>query len=169
MKTLVATLAVTGLLIANAAAGPYYYGGGYCGPYGGYGGCYYGGGCNNFWPGLAIGLGVGALTTALVSSSQHSDTVYYAVPTPVYTYNPTAVSTTAAAPPPPQPVVAKSVVWVPSTPGAGQWVPDPEPYAYFAAAPSPKPKTVVISTTVVAATVSRTSSAGGVPVYALAH
>jgi hypothetical protein len=50
--------------------------------------------------------------------------------------------------------------WVPSSAGAGHWVPEPQPYCYTPAAPASKADTVIASRTV--ATIQ---SAGGVRVY----
>jgi len=58
-------------------------------------------------------------------------------------------------PPEPQP-------WVPSSPGTGSWVPDPEPYSYQ---PGHVSAARPLETTKTTHTLSITTSAGGVPVY----
>jgi hypothetical protein len=170
MKTIVPILALAAMFSTDAVAGPYYYGGyaggrcGYGGYWGGYRGCsYYGGGCN-FWPGFAVGIGLGAIATCLDYSYRRSEPVYYAVPTSVYSYNPPVYS----APATPAPAVPadppKPAVWVPASPGTGQWVPDPTPYSYAGSVLEPRAKPASSSSTV-----SQTSSPGGVPVYAISR
>ncbi len=114
-----------------------------------------GGGCGGcfFWPFMAFGLGL-----ALASSSQAHTVSYYPVyvspPGPVY------VPQTPAAEPanPPAPVATS---WVPSTPGSGKWVLDPQPYSCLPARAIASHPTVAPATTVVVVT----NSPGGVPLH----
>ena len=66
----------------------------------------------------------------------------------------------AAAPqpasPPPEPAI-----WVPSSPGPGKWVPDPQPYRYV---PTTSTQPVKPANPANPQTVTVTNSAGGVPV-----
>jgi len=131
-------------------------------------GCYYGGPCFwPFWP-LALGAGIALGSSIAYSHSYSSPTYVYAPPPYAYSYSqpantyssstsvqPASVQHDSSAP---APVYAEVSPWIPSTPGAGHWVPDPSPYTYGAArAP------------VVVETVTVTNSIGGVPVYTVSR
>lgn len=138
------------------------------------GGGYHGGHCDGWWfaPGLAFGLGLGALSAYSWSTRE-----YY--PPYSYTYSYPAYGCVASQPPrtpvpadlpqaetaQPQPAPAPEPQpqhWIPSSPGAGTWVPDPEPYSYTPTQPaSAKPS----KTAPANETVSVTTSLGGVTVY----
>jgi hypothetical protein len=96
------------------------------------GGC---GGCCAFWPfALALGAGVAIASAA----SAHSSPTYVYVPPPYpygYPQSHAPASQQPAQNPPVSSAPAMSYVelgahWVPSSPGAGHWVPDPTPYVY---------------------------------------
>lgn len=141
--------------------------------YGYHGYAYYGGhGCGgwSFVPGLALGLGFGTLWSSYACRDYPSYSYSYYYPSPSYVYSQpstTPPSTTApgssaqveasqpAQSPEPQP-------WVPSTPGAGSWVPDPQPYSYSPTQNTP-PKPA--NSRVPSQATAITTSAGGVPVF----
>src|SRR3974390_1885476 len=102
--------------------------------------CGHGGGCG-WWPFWSFGIGLG-VGTAIGYSAAPRYPVYaypYAYPVQAYTYAPaTAVHTAPASSSYAQPTgnphgtprAPQMAVWVPHTPGAGKWVPDPNPYSY---------------------------------------
>ncbi len=138
------------LVYAQPPPGPWHGGPGPCGP----------GPWGFVGPllGLGVGFGLGAAW-----SCNHPREYYYSYPAypyspPVYYSQPQAgAPATPAAPVPRQPTV-----WVPSSPGAGEWVPDPTPYTY-AATPITNSTPAKVQTTPQTVTVTR--SAGDVPVY----
>ena len=107
------------------------------------------GGCD-WWPFAAFGLGLGigsAVTYAATTPRYpaYSYTYVYpqpsapayappsapqAAPTSVYARRPVSPPATAHAPQPAIYAPQVATCWVPSTPGAGRWVPDPNPYRY---------------------------------------
>jgi hypothetical protein len=105
--------------------------------YGGYGG-WHGGHCDGgyyggWWPSLSLGFGFGA---AYPAYSCYSYPVY-SYPVYTYSYNPSpkpapASSTTVSSAPDATAETAppEQQVWVPASPGKGEWVPDPEPYSF---------------------------------------
>ncbi|HYG35414.1 MAG TPA: hypothetical protein VEC99_11550 [Clostridia bacterium] len=132
-------------------------------------GRWHGGG---FWPIWGFGLGLG-LGTALSYREYPSYYTYYPSYTytyPSYAYNPPANPPQPATPPPAAtpsaaPAVSQDPTWVPSTPGTGKWVPDPQPYRYQPAksfrpavtVPTPNVEVVVTQR------VNFATSPGGVP------
>lgn len=79
-----------------------------------------------YLPFFTIGFGFGLPVACAYSCAQ-----------PAYYYSPgvPAASASPASEPVPSepPVVTAPALWTPQTPGAGHWVPDPEPYRYFPA------------------------------------
>ncbi len=121
--------------------------GGYCGPF--------------FWPFIPFGLGLGIGYSMAAANYRYGYPTYvYSQPT-YYAYPSTTHSQPAATVAVP-PTAEESPVWVPSTPGTGQWVPDPHPYQYTPTTPA-KAATVVTPNLNVA--VSRLP--GGVTVYTI--
>ncbi|HWW02912.1 MAG TPA: hypothetical protein VNZ64_24645 [Candidatus Acidoferrum sp.] len=124
------------------------------------------GGC--FWPfwsfGLGWGLGAAYSYPAYRYSYPYPAYSYY-YPPPVYAYNP-PVSYAPPAPPatPAQPAARElePQVWVPSSPGPGKWVPDPEPYRYVPPASSANAQP---ARPVNPQTATSTTSPGGVPIH----
>ena len=171
MKKMAIALAATLALSSSAFAG-FHGGGGFR-----FGGGHYGGwhGGGPFWGSLALGFGLGALLSypyyygpAYYYGPGYS--VYYAPTYPAYTYapvppayvyDPPAASSRPAASiaPPPKPEVAAIQTPAPVMKGAGQWVPDPEPYSYTPEASARQ------AAPAIARTVTITHSAGGVPLY----
>jgi hypothetical protein len=119
----------------------------------------YGYGCFPWWPlaTFGLGFGLGALTQSHAPEYVYAYPAYTAYPAYSYTTYAPAQPVYAQAHAPAQPVYAKSAPprpaktvpaasttanvaavanprpaasWVPSTPGAGHWVPDPKPYSY---------------------------------------
>ena len=132
-----------------------------------------------FWPFWAFGLGIGlgAAVTSAASTPRYVYPVYsYPYAPPAYYYPPhvaythpapatpsqAPVAQTAAAPAPALDHQAQS--WVPSSPGAGRWVPDPQPYRYVQSIESQPVKAL---NQVYPMTVSIVSSPGGVPVHVI--
>ncbi|HWX21242.1 MAG TPA: hypothetical protein VN578_15185 [Candidatus Binatia bacterium] len=106
-------------------------------------GCWGGRGCWPFWS-FGIGLGVGTAVGCSWAAPRYPAYGYaYVYPPAAYTYVPPAAAYPApasayvqqplSAPPP---MTALASVWVPSTPGVGRWVPDPNPYRYQPAGPA---------------------------------
>ncbi|HEY5911708.1 MAG TPA: hypothetical protein VJA21_13995 [Verrucomicrobiae bacterium] len=167
MKVLTVTLSLAAGLSLNALAARHV-SFGFHGHHGGYW-------CGDaFVPGLALGIGLGALATYPWGGR---DYYYYPAygygyyyPSYAYAYPPpanAAPSTPAANPTPaneaPQPAPApETPPWVPSSPGSGTWVPDPEPYSFTPGQPA-TPKSSAAAK--VDQTTSLTTSPGGVPVY----
>jgi hypothetical protein len=98
---------------------------------------------------FGFGLGVPAYTCA------------YTQPVCAYSYGaPEAYDPPQSMAPAMQPAFeAPPVVWTPSTPGVGHWVPDPQPYRYVPAM-SAKPRRQ-------APIVMETKTLGDVPVYVI--
>ena len=127
-----------------------------------------------FWPFWAFGLGIGlgAAVTSAATAPRYSYPVYtypYSVPAysyheqpPVYAHHAPARPAQTAPAPTATPAEPERLAWVPSSPGAGRWVPDPQPYRYVQSNESPPVKGL---STVGAMTVSMVSSPGGVPVH----
>jgi len=129
------------------------------------------GGCCGFWPFWPLALGAGI---AIAAASAHSEPTYVYVPAP-YPYGyaqphyvpsaqPTQVPSAPSASVPT--AIEQASRWVPSSPGAGHWVPDPTPYNY-----DPGAQTRVLASSVQPATqlVTMTRSVGNVPVYTVAR
>ncbi len=128
-------------------------------------------GCWCFWPGFGIGVGLGGLCGVSLGvgvgcgwSCGACCPVYgYAYSQPSYGYSqpayaPPAYGYAADYADPPAAAPSPSYIWVPSTPGAGHWVPDPAPYSYTPA-PASRLRQVV--------TMSR--SPEGIPVYNISY
>jgi len=118
------------------------------------------------WP-LSVGLGfsLGCASTYHASCPDYG----YCYRSSVYAYTPPTVYTTPAIPVASAPVEAPAPVtpvWVPSTPGAGHWVPDPTPYSYSENA-APKPRVATTPSTPPSVTV--THSPGNVKVYVVTY
>jgi hypothetical protein len=129
-----------------------------------------------FWPFWAFGLGLGlaAAASSAATSPTYAYPVYsypyalpaysYYSPRPVYTYPaPAAPAQTAAAAATPEPE-HQVQSWVPSSPGVGKWVPDPQPYRYLQSSETQPVKAV---NQLYPMTVSTVSSPGGVPVHVI--
>lgn len=113
---------------------------------------------------FGIGLGIGA-PCAWPAYRCGYPYPAYAYAHPAYAYNQPINDIPPVAAASPAPAVAETPPWVPSTPGAGHWVPDPEPYAY---APVAVAKKTPASTAVLTQNkVTVTKSPEGVPVYIL--
>jgi hypothetical protein len=133
---------------------------------GGCGGC---GGCA-FWPFALFGAGVAIASAA----SAHSSPTYVYAPPPYpyyypysYPQSPAPSSQQPAQDPsgstaPAMSSLEQAARWVPSSPGAGHWVPDPTPYVYEPVAQS---KLVATSAQPATQLVTVNRSAGQVPVY----
>jgi hypothetical protein len=108
-------------------------------------------------PCLSFGVGVG-LGCGFYGCSAW-DCGYYGYRYPAYGWNPAPAY---VADPPPAPAPAPPAPsWVPRAPGAGHWVPEPQPYRYT-------PETVAAKKPAAppaAQTVTVTRMPGGVPVY----
>ena len=102
------------------------------------------GGCCGFWPFLPLAFAGIAIASA---ASAHSSPTYVYAPPPYpygypYSYpqshapdqQPAQVPSGATAPA--MSSVEQGSHWVPSSPGAGHWVPDPTPYVYAPVAQS---------------------------------
>ncbi len=117
-----------------------------------------------FLVGIGFGIGAGCAYPAYGCAYHYPAYPYY--PHPAYAYNPPANYAPPLAatpePSPAAPVVTQSPVWVPSTPGAGHWVPDPQPYQY---APPVAAKPPPSATSDPAQTVTVTKSPEGIPLY----
>jgi len=97
------------------------------------------GGCYGFWPFWPLALGAGIAIAS--AASAHSTPTYVYVP-PAYPYGYGYPQPHYSSPQPTQPPPAAAAPaiesielasrWVPSSPGVGHWVPDPEPYNYAA-------------------------------------
>ena len=110
-----------------------------------------------FWPFLAFGLTVAAVEA---SRPHYPAYTYYE---PSYTYAPPPVYNNSPQPqplpaPPPEPAP-----WTPSTPGAGQWIPDSQPYQYAPSDPAKRQRKTGPANLGQTVTVSKT--AGGIPLY----
>jgi hypothetical protein len=133
---------------------------------------------------FGIGLGLGAPCAGPAYGCAYGYPAYtYAQP--AYACAPPASYIPPVAAAPAAPAVAETPVWMPSTPGPGHWVPNPEPYNYVPGQTAGRPNaagTERSQTTVVAPnsqtpdsklqtrtasrqTVSISTSPGGVPVY----
>lgn len=108
-----------------------------CGGWGGWhGGCGWGG-CG-WWPLATFGIGLGVGTAVGYASAPRYPAYSYSYVYPAYAYAPPSSAYVVpvgsyARQPVNTPVVAPApqvAVWVPSTPGAGKWVPDRNPYSY---------------------------------------
>ena len=127
-----------------------------------------------FWPSFSRGIGLGGVFGCSLSLSPAcgcyfgcANPVYScAYPQPAYAYVP---GSSYAAPPlvipspaqPPEPPA-----WVPSTPGAGRWVPDPTPYCCTPCATASRPAEVKTAPPHV---VTVTRSPEGIPVYSIGY
>jgi hypothetical protein len=112
-----------------------------------------------FWPLIPLAFGIGAALSCAANSQSYTY--------PTYGYNLPVVSnppaeTSYAAPAPQNPL------WIPSTPGAGHWVPEPTPYRYI-----PAERTNMVSKAraigATTQTITITHSAGNVPVYVVSR
>jgi hypothetical protein len=127
-------------------------------------------GCCCFWPGFGIGVGLGGfcgfslgLGLGGLGCGCYCGPGYpaygcaYSQPAYGYGYGAPAYGYPANYIAPPAP--APSYDWVPSTPGAGHWVPEPAPYRYTPACALPRLRQAV--------TVTR--SPDGIPVYSISY
>jgi hypothetical protein len=134
-------------------------------------GCWH---CWGFWPSFSIGIGLGGafgcslgLCPGCYCYCGCGYPAYsYAYSQPAYAYAPPAnyVDPPAAVPSPakgPEPSP-----WVPSTPGAGRWVPDPTPYSYTPAVTATRPAQ---AQTTLRQVVTMTRSGDGIPVYSISY
>jgi len=132
------------------------------------------GGCYGFWPfwPLAFGTGIALGTAAYYDSHCYPRYVYASPPCSYYGYS---VASPIYAPPAQAPVVNSMPAlpapppvsdWVPSSPGAGHWVPEPHPYRYVPGKPERRP---AAAGTPPLPTISVTSSLGNVPVYTISR
>ncbi|HVV73843.1 MAG TPA: hypothetical protein VHI52_20435 [Verrucomicrobiae bacterium] len=127
------------------------------------------GGCFGFWPlwPLAFGAGVALSSAAYYDSYSYPRYVYAPPAYPYYTYNYPATSSVAVPPPQalpssPQLNPPPAPAWVPSYPGAGHWIPDPQPYSYT---PQPARHQASAAQSHSGEKVTITRGAGGIPVY----
>jgi len=126
-----------------------------------------------FWPRLSIGFGLGAVfgISLRCGPDYWSDSRC-----PVYTcpYSQPACdyATPVYDPPPPAPAAftpdkaPSPADWVPSTPGAGHWVPDPAPYRYT---PPAAVRRTAGARPVPRQTVTVTRSREGIPIYSISY
>jgi len=124
-------------------------------------GCWH---CWGFWPSFSVGIGLGGVFGCSLGV-RPGCSCYCGCGYPAYScdYSQPAY---AYAPPanyvdPPQPSA-----WVPSTPGAGRWVPDPTPYSYTPAVTAPRPAE---PKTALRQVVAITRSGDGIPVYSISY
>src|SRR5262249_27871320 len=130
------------------------------------------GGCYGFWPFWPLALGTGIAIASIASA--HSTPTYayvppaypygYAYPQPPHPSNaqPSQAPTAASAP-----VTAtfdQASRWVPSSPGAGHWVPDASPYTYD---PGAQNRVIAASAQPAGQLVTINRSRGDVPVYTI--
>jgi hypothetical protein len=117
--------------------------------------------------GIGFGLGNGCGAYSCGYPYYRYPAYAYAAPVYAYSYNsiPAQAPASAAAPLPAPP--APEVSWTPSTPGAGKWVPDPEPYRYTPAetvvkqeSPAPPVQTYKVFRTIEGVRVYSTYSSG---------
>jgi hypothetical protein len=124
------------------------------------------GGCYGFWPFWPLALGAGIAIASVASA--HSAPTYVYVP-PAYPYGypysysqPHNSQASAVDSAPVVTTLNQSSRWLPSSPGAGHWVPDPAPYTYD---PRNQAKVIASSVQPVTEVVMVTRSAGNVPIY----
>jgi hypothetical protein len=133
------------------------------------------GGCYGFWPFWPLAFAGVAIASAAAASAHSAPTYVYVPPAYPYGYAypqsqhpsgtpPTQAPSSMAAPT--QSAFEQASRWVPSSPGAGHWVPDPTPYNY-----DPGVQTKVIASSVHPASelVTINRSVGDVPVYTVAR
>jgi hypothetical protein len=127
-----------------------------------------GGGCYGFWPFWPLALFGAGLAVASVASAHSSPTYVYVPPAypygyaqPQHSYVAPPAQAPAATSAPAAPTHYEIASWVPSTPGAGHWVPDPTPYSYN---PGIQTK-IIVSAAEPATLVTVNRSPGNVPVY----
>ena len=135
------------------------------------GGC---GGCCGFWPFLPLAFGAGIAIAS--AASAHSSPTYVYVPPPYYyPYSYPQSQAPSSQQPVPNPSgstapamssLEQASRWVPSSPGAGHWVPDPTPYVY-----KPVAQSKLVATNARPATQLLTVNRlpGQVPVYQVTH
>jgi hypothetical protein len=128
-------------------------------------------GCWGFWPGFSVGIGLGGVfgcsLGVCAGCGCYCGCGYpaysYAYSQPACAYSQPAY---ACAPPtgyvdPPQPSA-----WVPRTPGAGRWVPDPTPYSYTPRATTTRPAE---AKTALRRVVTMIRSGDGIPIYSVSY
>jgi len=128
------------------------------------------GGCCGFWPFWPVAFGTIAIASI---AAAHSSPTYvyvpqaypygYAYPQPQHPASPPSSQTPPASSAPAMSTFEQASSWVPNSPGAGHWVPDPTPYSY-----NPGAQTKVIAGTTqpaAAQLVTPNRSAGDIPVY----
>lgn len=150
MKRMILLLSVGGSLAFSPLAASAHGGVGFC-----------------FWPLWPLSLGVG-VGLGCAASTYHSCSSAYSYGPAAYAY--TTPPVYAAPPIPAAPVVVETPApanpaWVPSTPGAGHWVPDPAPYSYSENA-APKPRAAAALSP---QSVTVTTSPGNVKVYVVSY
>jgi len=140
-------------------------------------GCWCGWG---FWPSFSVGLGLGGVFGCSLAcpccccSCGYGYPAYgypaysyaYSQPAYAYSYAPAAnyVDPPAAVPGPAR--APEPSGWVPSTPGAGKWVPDPAPYSYTPPVSATSPAQAKPALRQV---VTSTCSPEGIPVYTISY
>jgi len=126
----------------------------------------HGGGCYGpcFWPFLPLVFGLGAAVASAASTPSYGYHVYVHAP-PAYTYSASAVSAPTRETTPTI-EAAQPLVWIPSTPGVGHWVPDATPYN---AQVAPAPGAQKAKSANAAQVVTFTHSAGNVPVVVVSR
>ena len=129
-----------------------------------------------FWPSFSIGIGLGGIFGCSLGVGPGcycycgcgcpAYSCAYSRPAYAYSYAPAAnyIAPPAAVPGPAR--APEPSPWVPSTPGAGRWVPDPTPYSFTPAAtattlPEAKPALRKV--------VTMTRSRDGIPVYTISY
>jgi len=131
------------------------------------------GGCYGFWPFWPLAVGAGIAIASIASAHSQASPVYVYEP-PGYPYangyapaHPAPGSTPApqssvSGNPPAESSAADLTAWVPSSPGPGHWVPDPQPYSYD---PAHGRNSTVAPVVPASQTNTVARSVGGVPVY----
>ncbi len=128
-----------------------------------------------FWPSFSVGIGLGGVFGCSLGtwpgccycgSGYPAYGYAYSQPSYAYAYPPPAnyVDSPAAAPSPAR--APEPSYWVPSTPGAGRWVPDPTPYSYTPAVSATRPAQ---ATAALRQVVTVTTSPDGIPVYNISY
>ena len=128
----------------------------------------HGGGCYGFWPFWPLVVGAGIAVASAAASAHSSPTYVYVPPAYPYGYAQPHYSTPPSAQTPPTAAapavesIETASRWVPSAPGVGHWVPDPEPYNY---APGTQTKVIASTAQPVKQTVTVNRSRSDVPIY----
>lgn len=130
-----------------------------------------------FWPSFSVGVGLGGVIGCSLGaglgcccycgSGYPAYGYAYSRPSYAYAYAPAA----SYVDPPPAAIASPAWApepsyWVPSTPGAGRWVPDPAPYSYTPGVSVARPAE---TKTALRQVVSVGTSPEGIPVYSISY